>query len=96
MEIGASDKTLERVMAYVIKPLVFYVSAGMCWVWLESVEEFGFPNSIFLACIVVLAIHWSFAAPVYQTRFRYRVLVYFIPIFLGLCGLVTWYVKYQI
>jgi len=96
MKSGLTEEQLRNLFSYVLVPLFFYVSAAMNWVWLDEKEGFDFGNSIFLLGTVVLGIHWRFKCPDATSGHLYRVAVYFLPICLGLFGLVTGYFANEI
>ncbi len=96
MRIGLSDRSLERLAVYVLKPSMFYLCAIQCWLWLDKPDNFGLWDSIWLVVMVILGFHWGFSAPRYDSRIKYKVFTYILPIILAVSGLFGWYVVYKI
>lgn len=96
MEIGLSDKQLNNLYYYILVPVAFYISAGMCWLWLDKKESFDIGNSIFTIGMFALAIQRRFECPNQKIRCVYRLLIYVVPIVLGVMGVAVWYINQKI
>jgi hypothetical protein len=91
MKFSISDESLDNLVMYFTRPVVFYLAAAMCWLWLDHENDFSYTDALWFPGMVVLGIFWRFGAPAQANRSRYQWLTYFIPIGLAALGVTIWY-----
>jgi hypothetical protein len=90
MKFSITDESLDTLVMYFTRPVVFYLAAAMCWLWLQPEDKFGYADTLWLPAMIVLGLFWKFAAPAQANRPQYQWLVYFIPIGLATLGVLSW------
>jgi hypothetical protein len=90
MGFGISDERLDKVVMYFTRPVVFYLAAAMCWLWVEPENNFDYADLLWLPAMIALGVFWKFAAPAQANRARYQWLTYYIPIGLAVLGVTLW------
>ena len=90
MNSPISDASLDKVVMYFTRPVVFWLAAAMCWLWIYPEDNFTYMDALWLPAMVVLGVFWKFAAPAQANRLRYQWLTYYIPIGLAALGVAGW------